>query len=213
MRSIESVREILILEDLEETRRWLADIATAAFDGARVTFAESVGEASRILRERTFDLALLDLGLDDGSGLEILELLASRAARPVCVVTTIFDDDRSLFGALRAGADGYLLKGRPPAELTAALRGILSGQPPLSPSIARRILAHFAPVERTDPKLTAREAEVLTLVAKGFTVAATAEALSLSPNTVAGYVKEIYRKLRVNSRAEAAIEAQRRGLV
>lgn len=213
MRTIDTVRDVFILEDLEETRDWLGEITRAAFPGAALAFATSVAEAKRVLGGRAFDLALIDLGLDDGSGLEILEQLCGRPGAPIAVVTTIFDDDRSLFSALYAGADGYLLKARPPGELTAALVGILAGQPPLSPAISRRLLAHFARPDAGDPRLTAREIEVLSLVSKGFTVAATAQALSISPNTVAGYVKEIYRKLQVNSRAEAALEAQRRGLV
>ena len=98
------------------------------------------------------------------------------------------------------------------------LRGILSGQPPLSPSIARRLLRQFQPAASAMPApltepLTARETEVLQLIAKGYTVQQTAAALGLSPHTASGYVKDIYRKLSINSRAEATLEAARLGLV
>ena len=101
------------------------------------------------------------------------------------------------------------------------LQGILDGKPPLSPQIARRVLAHFS--DRQDSKteqaveadagLTTRERDVLTLLAKGYTVRAVAELLDISPNTAAGYAKSIYRKLKVSSRAEATLEASRLGYV
>lgn len=97
------------------------------------------------------------------------------------------------------------------------LRGILADQPPLSPSIARRLLRHFQPAhdnpQLTPEILTPRETDVLRLIAKGYTVVQVAQALSLSHHTTAGYVKDIYRKLSISSRAEATLEATRRGLV
>lgn len=208
-----SFRRVLILDDVAQTRQWLADIVAEAFPEAVVAFADGVRQAVEHLNAAVFDLALVDLGLGDGSGTEVLSHCRGMAQSPVCVVTTIFDDDRHLFEALRAGAQGYLLKDRSPAELTAALAGIASGQPPLSPSIARRMLAHFAPVPEECVPLTPRERDVLLLVAKGYTVAETARSLELRPSTVSGYVKQVYRKLQVSNRAEAALEAQRQGLV
>jgi DNA-binding NarL/FixJ family response regulator len=133
------------------------------------------------------------------------------------VVATVFDDDAHLFPALRAGAQGYVLKDQSREQLADMLRGIVAGQPPLSPSIARRLLRQFrtvadvaaAPAE----SLTAREREVLGLIGKGLTVPATAQALGISRHTCVGYVKEIYRKLEVGSRAEATLAASRLGLV
>lgn len=207
------VNSVLILDDIAETRAWLAQIVTSAFPGAPIVFASSVAEAKSQLAQSPVDLALLDLGLDDGSGLEVLALCQTFPSPPACVVTTIFDDDGNLFSALRGGARGYLLKDRPAEELGVALRGIVAGQPPLSPAIASRLLRFFNPVIPADETLSARESEVLVLVSKGYTVAETARSLGLSPNTVAGYVKDVYRKLRISNRAEAALEAQRRGLL
>lgn len=209
-----AIGRVLVLDDLAVTRKWLADIVAEAFPGAGVTFAESVKAGLAAVAGQAFDLALLDLGLDDGSGLEVLAACRATTPPPVAVVTTVFDDDRNLFAALRAGANGYLLKDRPAGELAAALRGILSGQPPLSPAMATRMLAFFAPQpDRAESPLTARESDVLVMLSKGYTNGETARALALSPNTVAGYVKDIYRKLQVSNRAEAALEAQRRGLL
>jgi DNA-binding NarL/FixJ family response regulator len=139
------------------------------------------------------------------------------------VVVTIYDDDEHLFPALQAGAFGYLLKEQPQQELVAQLLRMVQGEPPLSPPIARRVLSHFvtSPQRRQalmrsvedEVKLTDRETEVLQRVAKGYTLPEIAQQFGLSRHTIADYIKQIYRKLNVSSRAEAALEAARRGLV
>ncbi|MCB1982772.1 MAG: response regulator transcription factor, partial [Rhodoferax sp.] len=136
------------------------------------------------------------------------------------VVVTIHDDDEHLFPALQAGAFGYILKEQPREMITEQLHRISQGEPPLSPSIARRVMAHFS--VRRKPRiasemlqqvaLTDRETEVLLRVAKGYTLPEIGVQLGLSRHTIADYVKQIYRKLNVSSRAEAALEAQRLGL-
>ena len=131
---------------------------------------------------------------------------------------TVSESGGDVTRAMRSGAQGYVLKDEPIQSLAGMLTGIASGQPPLSPSIARRLLRHFQPIASTptgssDSVLTGRETEVLRLIAKGFTVPQVAETLLLTRNTVAGYLKDIYRKLRVSTRAEATLEAARRGLV
>ncbi len=205
-----------IVEDLASSRVWLAQALEAAFPGIALREADCLAAAQACVREPP-DLALIDLGLPDGSGIALIEALRAAGAPTRCVVATVFDDDAHLFPALRAGAEGYVLKDQPPAALALILRGIATGQPPLSPSIARRLLRHFQPpspaTATTEEGLTARENDVLRLVAKGFTVPQVAEALGLSRHTTAGYLKDIYRKLRVGSRAEATLEAARRGLV
>jgi DNA-binding NarL/FixJ family response regulator len=134
------------------------------------------------------------------------------------VVVTIHDDDEHLFPALQAGAFGYILKEQPRELITEQLQRISQGEPPLSPSIARRVMAHFSakakPQANSIPNvsLTDRESEVLLRVAKGYTLPEIGVQLGLSRHTIADYVKQIYRKLNVSSRAEAALEAQRLGL-
>lgn len=205
----------LVLDDLAASRAWLRGAVEQAFPGIDLVEAASLAQA-RAQMPPAPELALIDLGLPDGSGIELIEQL--RAGGPcLCVVATVFDDDAHLFPALRAGARGYVLKDLSQQDLAAMLRGIADGQPPLSPSIARRLLRHFGPVA-TQPSvepvhLTAREKDVLQLIGKGLTVAEAASALSLSRHTCAGYVKDIYRKLSVGSRAEAALAATRLGLV
>lgn len=210
-------RTALVLDDLAASRRWLCAALRQAYPQIAIVEAGSLAEAGAMIGAP--DLALIDLGLPDGSGVRMIEKLS--AGRTLCVVATVFDDDAHLFPALRAGAQGYVLKDQSQQDLAAMLLGIADGQPPLSPSIARRLLRHFGPVgpppaadESGDlDRLTRREKGVLQLIGKGLTVAEAAAALELSRNTCAGYVKDIYRKLRVSSRAEAALAATRLGLV
>ena len=206
----------LVIDDLAHCRDWLARALDSAFPGLQVAFADSVATALAAVQTPP-PLVLCDLGLPDGSGLQVIEFLSKHSPQTPCVVTTVFDDDAHLFPALRAGAHGYLLKDATVEAIAELLRGIVDGQPPLSPSIARRVLRHFqAPLQAandSEDPLTARERDVLRLIAKGLTVADTAGALQLTRHTVAGYVKDIYRKLQINSRAEATMEAARRGLI
>ncbi|HET9049079.1 MAG TPA: response regulator transcription factor [Chiayiivirga sp.] len=201
---------ILIVDDLASSRDWLAKAVALAFPASTVSSAGSLAQA-RVLLSPVPSLALIDLGLPDGSGVELIEALNPLGC--LCVVATVFDDDAHLFPALRAGAQGYVLKDQSTQELAELLTGIASGQPPLSPSIARRLLRHFHPEPTQEAPLTARESEVLSLIAKGLSVVEVAGMLGLSRHTVAGYLKDIYRKLAVGTRAEATLEAMRRGLV
>jgi len=203
----------LVLEDLPESQTWLRNVLEGAFPGMETPVAAPLADARDLTARVRPDIALVDLGLPDGSGVELIQLLNRDHPDCTCVVTTIFDDDQHLFPALRAGARGYLLKDQPQETLVTALQGIVHGHPPLSPGIARRLLGFFRPEGTSEADLTPREIDVLTCIAKGYTIARVAELLGLSRNTVAGYVKDIYRKLNVSSRAEATLEAARRGFV
>lgn len=206
--------QILIVEDLSETRRWLSEIVHAAFPGCEVYAATSMRSGIAQAAARDYDVALIDLGLPDGSGLDVLRNLRLLRPETVCVVTTVMGDDASIVGALSAGAQGYLLKEQPQDLLIRQLKQMSEGIPALSPSVARRIMEHFrrtGPVA-PDDGLTAREREVLAMIGQGLRNGEVAETLKLSENTVAGYIKSIYRKLGISSRAEASWHAARLGL-
>ncbi len=213
----------LIVEDLPEIRAWLGVVACCAFPGLQVTSAARRDEALACVERQSFDLALIDLGLPDGNGLDVVAALRRRQPAALPVVVTIYDDDEHLFPALQAGAFGYLLKEQPQDTLVAQLLRMTQGEPPLSPPIARRVLAHFAGARERraaeirqleeEVSLTVRETEVLQRVAKGYTLPEIALQFGLSRHTVSDYIKQVYRKLNVSSRAEAALEAARRGLV
>lgn len=209
------VRQGLVLEDLEASAEWLAAALGEAFPGTVVTVAKSLAEARAALRRVTPDIALMDLELPDGSSVDLIRELTTAHPECRCIVTTIYADDRHLFPALRAGAGGYLLKDQSNERVIAALRAIDAGEPPLSPAIAQRLLRVFGEVSTTSEEtgLTARERETLILIAKGLRLPEVAQGLNVSRNTAAGYIKTIYRKLKVSSRAEAALEAARLGLV
>ncbi len=212
---------ILLLEDLPEIRTWLRSLVLQVFPGAQVSEAARVHDALELVTAVRFDLALVDLGLPDGSGVDVVTKLRDLQPEAQSVVVTIHDDDEHLFPALQAGAFGYILKEQARELITEQLQRISQGEPPLSPSIARRVMAYFT--EKSKParayndllpnvSLTERESEVLLRVAKGYTLPEIGVQLGLSRHTIADYVKQIYRKLNVSSRAEAALEAQRLGL-
>ncbi len=209
------MKTALILDDVPDSQIWLSQALTSAFPGIQLSTADNLKEARVWLTSQPApELALIDLGLPDGSGTELIAELNRSAPQTLCIVASIFDDDQHLFPALRAGAQGYLLKDQPLPQIIDLLKGIVEGRPPLSPAVARKMLGYFKPGPQPDhEQLTDRETEVLRCIAKGLTLPETARLLNLSPHTVSGYVKDIYRKLNVSSRAEAALTARNLGLV
>ena len=210
------MQRILILEDVAETRTWLAGVVRRCFAGARVTEAATLSEARGALRHARFDLALIDLSLPDGDGTTILRELSAATPDTLAIVTTVMASDEAVVGALAAGASGYLLKSDPEPAMERHLRLLSDGVPALSPSIARRIMEHFrkaADTVQPDVALTARESETLSMIARGLRVAEVAQAMGIADSTVTTHVKAIYRKLGISTRAEAATEAARRGLL
>jgi DNA-binding NarL/FixJ family response regulator len=209
------MKRALVVEDIAETARWLAGIIGEAFPGCTVTEARNLREALHCIGGEPFDLALIDIGLPDGSGLDAVRALRARDAQAMVVVATVMGDDGSIVTALSAGANGYLLKDSPAELFIAQLQQLHSGNPALSPSVARRIMSHFAStayVADAEADLTPRETEVLSLIARGLRNAEVAATLGLTLHTVSGYVKSVYAKLGISSRAEAAQRAIRMGL-
>ncbi|MCA0922059.1 LuxR C-terminal-related transcriptional regulator [Pseudooceanicola nanhaiensis] len=208
------MQRILIVEDIAETRDWLVALVAEAFEGAQIDTAALLGQA-RGMMGRGYDLALIDLGLPDGSGLDFLRQMRAASPATICVVTTVIGDDAIVVSALSAGAEGYLLKENPAGVLTRQLMQIGDGVPALSPSIARRIMQHFrytGPSAGEEQQMTEREREVLSLIGRGLRNAEVARELGIAESTVAGYIKAVYRKLGISSRAEAAWHAARLGL-
>lgn len=210
--------DILLVDDLPEALAMLQEVAQTAFPEAACVLAGNVAQAKHLLDKRMFRIALIDLGLPDGDGIEIIQHIQQHQPDCATVVATIFDDDDHLFQALQAGAQGYLLKDHPHEWLAQQLQKIFEGQPPLSPAIARRLLRHFQrPASLTgnvtDVELTVREREVLGLLAQGIRIVDIGNELSISRHTAGDHVKNIYRKLKINSRAEAALHAKGLGLI
>jgi DNA-binding NarL/FixJ family response regulator len=226
------VQQVLIVED-DPAMEAEAIAAVSVFSGASVRTARTVGEAERWIRRVQFDLAIVDLGLPDGSGISLIRRLMGNApvsadvhAMPtVCVARTVFDDDDHLFAALSAGAQGYLLKGETIDVVRTRLLAAMAGEPVVSPAIARRVLAYFrgdtTPVRQPQPSrpavppaaLTARETEVLRRLAQGHTLGEVGKQLTLSVNTVKTHVKNVYSRLDVSSRIAAVDAARRMGIL
>lgn len=228
---------ILILEDHRHMRELLSSLMVEVFLDCNVVEAATLQQTRRHLQENRFSIAIIDMCLPDGRGTEIIREIKQMSPETFCVVVSAYDDDAYLFDALKAGAQGYLLKEHHRDKLVELFRRILKCEPPMSPSIARRILKHFQEKEaenhqsslgftqkegrvQTDSRnlmkpssgLTQREMEVLIHIAKGMTCSETGDSLGIKRSTAAGYVKNIYQKLNISSRAEAALEAKRMGL-
>lgn len=210
-----TIAKTLLVEDLPTSLTWLTGMLKDAFPQAEIRAASTLAEARMHLRQFSPDLAVIDLGLPDGDGVQLIRAIHGAYPNCHCVVSTIFNDDQHLFPALHAGAQGYLLKDQPGEEQIDLLRGIVAGKPPLSPEIATRLLEVFQGERQTDDNtgLTPREAEVLRLISKGYRLSRVGETLGISYNTAASHVKSIYRKLRISSRAECTAEAIRLGLL
>jgi DNA-binding NarL/FixJ family response regulator len=207
---------LVLVEDDPRIR----DVVRALLEASPHTLAAAhpnLAAARRDLATRSPDVLLLDLGLPDGTGADLLrELQAKKRIPRAAIVMTVFDDDAHIFDALRAGATGYLLKDELVARLLPAIDEGLGGGAPMSPPIARRVLESFRPmaVPRADEEeLTSREREVVQLLAEGATYDEIGQILRISTNTVRTYIRATYQKLQVSSKAEAAMEAVRRGWV
>jgi DNA-binding NarL/FixJ family response regulator len=166
------------------------------------------------------DVLLIDLGLPDISGIEIIRETALRYPDTDILVVTVFGDEEHVLASIEAGATGYLLKDSLPDEFVEVINELRAGGSPISPVIARQLLKRLRPAEvgpaREVPdnhKLSPRETEILSLIAKGFSFAEIARLLEISPHTVTTYVKKIYQKLAVHSRGEAVYEASKMGLI
>lgn len=205
----------LVVEDNPETRTWLSSCVSSAFPDLQTFAAANLADAMLLLASESFDMALVDLGLPDGSGMEVIRALHLSQPQCYAVVATIYDDDHNLFAALKAGAKGYILKDQDRGRIVSYLLGIKKNQPALSAASSQRLINHFnnKATALSEAKLTQREVDVLVLIGKGYSVEESAGMLQLSADTVKGYVKTIYTKLGVSNRSEATLEAIRLGLI
>ncbi len=209
---------IAIVEDDPVMQGVLADAIGACDDMLLTRTADNFATGSEMIEAGGYDVLLCDLGLPDGNGADLIreEVLTGRDTD--ILVVTIFANQSKVLDAVRAGARGYLLKDERIEDCIEAIRNIRSGGSPISPMIARQLLGEIKP-SSAKPELpmasplSEREYEVLNLLARGFSNAECADILSVSAHTVGTHVKNIYRKLEVNSRAEALFEASSQGLL
>ncbi len=220
---------IFIVEDDAILRASLIERLRREPDMLVVGEADCLSAAKAALRGAAagVDIVLIDLGLPDGSGLELIASIYQSNASTKMLVFTVFGDRKTVNDALAVGADGFILKDSGPAELAAAIRAARDGGVPISPKAAAQLLRAFrempavvpdtaAPAAATKPQdygLTARERETLETLARGFSQREAAEILGVSPHTIVSHVKAIYQKMAVNSRSEAVFEAIHSGLI
>jgi DNA-binding NarL/FixJ family response regulator len=219
---------IVIVEDDAKFRAAFAAAVAAAPDMRVLGAAANGREGIAQLDRHAPDVLLCDLDLPDIRGLEVIRHAAAHVPGCDVMVVTVFGDERHVLESIEAGATGYLLKDALTQDFVEQIRLLRAGGSPISPIIARQLLARFqagtqhaasvAQPESADaslaaPELSERERSVLALVAKGFTYDEIAGLLAVSRHTVMTYVKRIYRKLQVGSKTEAVYEARKMGLV
>lgn len=221
---------VLVIEDDPLFRQRLCDSIAAAPDLRLVGAAGDAASGLALLARHQPQVLLLDLGLPDMNGIEVIARTADVAPHCEVVVVTVFGDEAHVMQALAAGATGYVLKDTPALDLAEMVRAVHAGGSPISPVIARRLLTRLAPSgsSRQRPQavppdtmaseadaglLSERECEMLGLAAKGYSYREIAQMMGVTQQTVLTYVKRSYRKLQVHSRSEAVYEARKRGLM
>ncbi len=208
---------VVLVEDDPPTRDHLAETLTAC-DGIALLATADTLAAARAACERFLPTVLItDLQLPDGHGTHLIREVRDRYPATEIMVISVLGDEDSVVTAIRAGASGYILKDSEPVDMVEAVHGLIEGRSPISASIARYIIRRVQDGSFEDrkpaPLLTPRETDILWGIAKGFTYNDIADRLGLSRQTVPSYIKNIYRKLEVNSRSEAVYEAIGRKLI
>jgi DNA-binding NarL/FixJ family response regulator len=207
---------VLIADDHTLFRSGLRALLNLFPDIQVVGEASSGEEAVDKTIELQPDIVLMDIQMPGVNGIEATRQIANRSPKTGVIVVTMFEDDSSVFSAMRAGARGYILKDAGEEEVLRAIRGVASGEAIFGPAIARRLVHFFSkPHANSDPvfpELTEREREILDLIARGENNTEIVQHLVLSPNTVRNHISNIFSKLQVADRAEAIIRARGAGL-
>lgn len=215
---------VLILEDEPLIQGRLTSILyELGYFPEQIILANSLGSAKTLLTQHIPCFALIDLGLPDGNGIELIEQLKQLDANMTILVISAWSTQDAILDALRAGASGYVLKERDDIEVLLAIRSVLRGGAPIDPFIASQILSKLKveqylqtqePADKTNTHLISiREHEILELVATGMTNREIAEFLNLSRYTIECHIRNIYRKLSVSTRTKAINTARSLGLL
>lgn len=210
------MRKVLIVEDDAAFRSRFAEIIKSDPEFVVLAAVGSAAEGIAAIDRAPPEVLLVDLGLPDRSGIDVIRHAAKVAPHCESMVVTVFGDEAHVLASIEAGATGYLLKDASADQFLASIRELVSGGSPISPVIARGLLRRFMPnpvVPNNESNLSEREREILKLVAKGFNFGEIGGILGISPHTVTSHIKKIYRKMAVHSRGEAVYEAQRMGLL
>lgn len=202
---------VAVVEDDADTRARIAHSVNADADLELAGEYATAGAALTGLAQRLPDVLLVDLGLPDMPGLDLIRIVARQYPACDILVFSVFGDEGNVLASLEAGARGYLLKGNLSHDIGLDIRDLKAGGSPLSPLIARHLLRRMEPQvpKEAESPLSPREHEILNAISRGFTYAETAKLLSISVATVHTHLKRVYRKLAVSSKTEAVFEANR----
>ncbi len=217
--STRSIR-VLVADDHPVFRRGMRAILGAEAEIELVGEATDGEEAVALALELRPDVILMDLNMPGVTGIEATRRIREAGPEIAVLMLTMFEDDKSIFAAMRAGAHGYVLKGADGAETLRAIHAAANGEAIFSPAITQRLTEYFSapdgapgtPAARAFPNLTEREHEILSLMAGGYTNTAIASRLYLSPKTVRNYVSSIFAKLQVADRSQAIVRAREAGV-
>jgi DNA-binding NarL/FixJ family response regulator len=207
---------VAIVEDQPKIREGLRSLIDGT-DGYRC--AGSFRSMEEALDQIAFDLpdvALVDIGLPGISGIEGIRRLKEAHPSMAVLMLTVYDDDKRIFDAMCAGASGYLLKQTPPARLLECIKEVLEGGAPMSPEVARRVVALFReirPHDQADYQLTPHEIRLLKLLVEGYNYKTAAAQLDVSVNTIKFHMRSIYDKLQVHSKSQAVAKALRARII
>lgn len=223
---------VYVVEDQSKILKNQLKLLEASSDLEIIGTALSGETALEDIRRLKPDVVLLDLGLPRMSGIDVTRAVKAEIPKVEILIFTIFDEEDKVLEAVQAGASGYLLKGTPADKMVEAIKEVSQGGTVIQPSLARRLLKHFRvpevpsadappaappaatmPAEPEGKKLSARETEILQLIAKGVSNSEAATMLTLSKATIRTHLEHIYRKLEVTNRVEAVTEGLRKGII
>jgi len=222
---------VYVVEDQSKILKNQLKLLEASSDLEIIGTALSGETALEDIRRLKPDVVLLDLGLPRMSGIDVTRVVKAELPKVEILIFTIFDEEDKVLEAVQAGASGYLLKGTPADKMVEAIKEVSQGGTVIQPSLARRLLKHFRvpeapasdpavspaaaalPAEPEGKKLSARETEILQLIAKGVSNSEAATMLTLSKATIRTHLEHIYRKLEVSNRVEAVTEGLRKGII
>jgi len=231
--------KVLVVEDNIKTQKRIATIITKHTNLTLQAAVATCAEAREQLSQSLPRVMIVDLDLPDGNGIELIAEVNELGCETESMVLTVFGDEKHVIDAIEAGATGYLLKDGKPETITDSVMALIKGGSPMTPSIARHLLKRFIVTDDSDSNLdgankkngdavehpeqisdenkkqtlTKRETEVLKHIARGNTFSEIAESLFLSPHTIIHHVKQIYKKLAVNSRGEAVYAGLQKGIL
>jgi DNA-binding NarL/FixJ family response regulator len=211
-----SAIRVVIIEDLREVREGLSTLMNGTDGFQCVGSYRTMEDALDGLEGARPDVILTDIGLPGMNGIEGTRILRERVPDVPILALSVFDDDDSVFDAICAGASGYLLKNTAPERLLESLKEVVDGGAPMSPEVARRVVAlfrQFRPPARASYHLTPQETALLTLMVEGHHYKTAAEVMGISTSTVCFHLKHVYEKLQVHSKSEAVAKALREHLI